>query len=108
MTVTVTNTGKFAGKEAVQLYVSAPADTMDKPVRELKAFAKTRELKPGESQTITLTVADADLASFDQEQNAWKVEGGNYIFQAGASSRDIRASLETEIKPSVIKVNQAL
>ena len=108
MTVTVTNTGKFAGKEAVQLYVSAPADTMDKPVRELKAFAKTRELKPGESQTITLTVADADLASFDQEQNAWKVEGGNYIFQAGASSRDIRASLETEIKPSVIKVSQAL
>ncbi len=108
MAVTVTNTGKFAGKEAVQLYVSAPAGTMDKPVRELKAFAKTRELKPGESQTITLTVADADLASFDESQNAWKVEGGNYIFQAGASSRDIRATLETEIKPSVIKVSQAL
>lgn len=61
----------------------------------LKAFAKTRELQPGESQTIKLTVNNSDLASYDQASNAWVVEAGEYSFFLGASSRDIRATLKT-------------
>lgn len=108
VTVDVKNTGDRAGKEVVELYVSAPAGSLDKPVKELKAFAKTRELKPGESQTITLKVNNSDLASFDQAGNAWVADAGEYSFMLGASSRDIRATLKSELKGSVEKVNPLL
>ena len=108
VTVDVKNTGDRAGKEVVELYVSAPAGSLDKPVKELKAFAKTRELKPGESQTITLKVNNSDLASFDQAGNAWVADAGEYSFLLGASSRDIRATLKSELKGSVEKVNPLL
>ncbi|MBR3388542.1 MAG: glycoside hydrolase family 3 C-terminal domain-containing protein [Bacteroidales bacterium] len=90
--VTLKNTGSVAGKEAVQLYVSAPAGTLDKPVKELKAYAKTKELAPGESQELTLTFPTSELASFDEAASAWKVDAGTYTFQFGASSRDIRCT----------------
>ena len=90
--VTVKNTGSVAGKEAVQLYVSAPAGTLDKPVKELKAYAKTKELAPGETQELTLTFPTSELASFDEAASAWKVDAGTYTFQFGASSRDIRCT----------------
>lgn len=108
VTVDVKNTGDRAGKEVVELYVSAPAGSLDKPVKELKAFAKTRELKPGESQTITLKVNNSDLASFDQAGNEWVADAGEYSFLLGASSRDIRATLKSELKGSVKKVNPLL
>ena len=92
-TVTVKNTGSVEGKEAVQLYVSAPKGSLDKPVQELKAYAKTGSLKPGESQKVTLTFATADLASFDEAKSAWVVDAGTYTFRIGFSSRDIKASL---------------
>jgi beta-glucosidase len=88
--VTVTNTGNFAGKEVVELYLSAPATKLDKPVEELRAFGKTGLLKPGESQTLHFLLTPADLASFDTPSGSWVAEGGQYTVKIGASSADIK------------------
>ena len=89
-TVTVRNTGKVAGREVVQLYLSAPGKTMPKPAIELKGFAKTKALAPGESQTLTFQVTPLDLASFDEASSSWMAEAGTYTVKIGASSEDIR------------------
>ena len=88
--VTVKNTGAAAGKEAVQLYVAAPAGGLAKPAMELRAFAKTRELAPGESETLTMTVEPYGLASFNEATSAWEMAAGEYKALFGASAADIR------------------
>lgn len=99
VTVKVTNTGTSVGKEVVQLYVSAPANpALEKPEKELKAFAKTKELKPGESTVVSLLVKAEDLASYDEKAVAWVTDAGTYQFKIGASSRDIKSVLEAEVK----------
>lgn len=109
ISVDVKNTGKVAGKEVVQLYVAAPeAGQHNKPEKELKAFAKTGELKPGESATVSLKVNAADLASFDETSSSWVVDAGTYNFLVGASSRDIKARLEAEVAASSQKANDIL
>ena len=109
VTVTVKNTGKFEGKEVVELYISAPDNkTANKPAKELKAFAKTRSLKPGESETLTLSVTAPELASFDEAASAWVVAEGEYQFLVGASSQDIKATLTANAKSFQIKVNDVM
>ena len=108
VSVVVKNTGSYAGKEVVQLYVSAPAGSLDKPAQELKAFAKTAELQPGDSQVVTFVVNNEDLASFDEAQSAWVVDAGTYQFHIGASSRDIKATLTADVKGSVKKAHNVL
>ena len=94
-TVKVTNSGSFPGKEVVQLYASAPEGKLDKPVKELKAFAKTAKLAPGESQTLTLSFPASELSSWDE--GGWVLDKGSYRILLGASSADIRAQLTVEI-----------
>lgn len=90
--ITVTNTGQRVGKEVVELYVSAPAGGLEKPARELKAFAKTQELHPGKSQTLTMKLSHYDLASYNEATQAWETAPGKYTIGFGASVEDIRAT----------------
>ena len=94
VTLSVKNTGKVAGKEVVQLYLSAPTATLDKPEQELKAFAKTALLAPGQSQPVILTLTTADLASYYTDRNSWVADAGEYKVNIGTSSREI-AKTET-------------
>jgi len=89
VSVTVTNTGERHGKEVVQLYLGAPANKLEKPRKELKAFSKTRQLAPGDSQRVTLTLQGMDLASFDPGQSAWVAEAGRYLVQLGTDVSNI-------------------
>lgn len=107
--VTVTNTGSLAGKEVVEVYVSAPSGGLEKPSRELKAFGKTKSLAPGESQTLSFTVPAYDLASFNEAASAWQTAAGNYQVLFGASVADIRATGSFQLKkPQSWKVNNVL
>ena len=109
VTVNVKNSGEHDGKEVVQLYVSAPDNkAANKPAKELKAFAKTKLLKPGESETLTMFVKAEDLASFDEEASAWVVADGEYQFLIGASSQDIKATLSANAKAQSRKVNNVM
>ena len=109
VSVTVKNTGNHEGKEVVELYISAPDNkAANKPVKELKAFAKTKQLKPGESETLTLTVKAADLASFDEAASAWVVAEGEYQFLVAASAQDIKATLTANAKASEVKAHDVM
>jgi len=109
ITLNVKNIGNYPGKEVVQLYVSAPnAEKTNKPAKELKAFAKTKELQPGESVTVTLTVKASELASYNEESSSWIVDEGNYAFLLAASSRDIKATLNADVATSAESTNDIL
>ena len=108
VSITVKNTGKVAGKEIAQVYVAAPAGNIEKPSHELKGFAKTRELKPGEKQTLTIQIQKRELASFDEANSQWITEAGQYAFQIGASSRDIRATVNAKLTEYTEKVSNVL
>ncbi|MBQ4147680.1 MAG: glycoside hydrolase family 3 C-terminal domain-containing protein [Prevotella sp.] len=89
--ITVRNTGNMTGKETVQVYVSAPKNKqIEKPAKELKAFAKTRQLKPGEAQDLRIEIDIDDLASWNEDSHEWQTDSGTYTILLGASSSDIR------------------
>ena len=99
LTVEVKNTGKVAGKEVVQVYVSAPGKDMDKPARELKGFAKTRKLNPGESQTVSIAIPYESLASFNEKDSQWQVEAGTYtvmVAKNAADAKPLKATVSEE------------
>lgn len=109
ITVTVKNTGKYSGKEVVQLYASAPDRVnANKPEKELKAFMKTKNLRPGESATVVLTVGTSELASFDEQSSSWIVTPGVYQFQIASSSRDIKMVLDANVASTSAKATDIL
>ena len=108
VSITVKNTGSVAGKEVAQVYVQAPKGRLEKPVQELKGFAKTRSLQPGESQTLTIVIPVRDLASFDEAGSQWLTEAGTYTFRIGASSRDIQATASLKLNEYTEKTSNAL
>jgi beta-glucosidase len=110
VSVDIKNTGDTPGREVVQLYCSAPAVKLNKPSKELKAFTKTRLLKPGETETVSFILDARSLASFDTDTSSWVAEAGEYRVQAGASLGDIRLSAVFHVEKEIVvsKVNRAL
>ena len=85
--VQVTNTGKkYAGKEVVQIYVTLPQTGLEKEYKRLAGFAKTRLLKPEETQTLIVEISQKQLASFCEETHTWIIEKGSYGILIGNSS----------------------
>ncbi|MDY3767781.1 MAG: glycoside hydrolase family 3 C-terminal domain-containing protein, partial [Lachnospiraceae bacterium] len=89
VTATVTNTGDtYSGKEVVEVYFSAPDGELEKPYQELAAYAKTDDLAPGQSQTLTITYKTTEMSSYSEERAAYILEAGDYIVRVGNSSRN--------------------
>lgn len=102
----VKNTGMTAGREVVQLYLSAPQGKLGKPARELAAFGKTKELKPGESEVLLMSFMLSDFASYDDtgkvQRSAYVLEKGTYTFYYGSNVRDCeRLSFTAELEEDV-------
>ena len=108
VSITVKNTGSVSGKEVTQVYVKAPNGNLEKPAQELKAFAKSRELKPGESEVLTMTIPVRMLASFDEANSQWLTEAGTYTFCIGNSSRNIAATATLKLGEYTEKTTNAL
>ena len=97
VSVEVTNAGDYDGAEVVQLYISDPESTIDRPVKELKNFEKVW-LKAGETRTVTFEIDAEDLSYFDAEEHAWVAEPGEYQALIGSSSEDIRSVVSFNLK----------
>jgi beta-glucosidase len=108
VSVTIKNTGKVEGKEVVQLYLSAPSNKLEKPNEELKGFAKTKLLKPGESQTITMVLTAKELASFNTSRTEWVADAGEYKVKIGSSCEKIEQSTAFSLEKEIVveKVNK--
>lgn len=88
--VTVKNTGRYSGREVVQVYATAPEGRLPKPRQELRGYGKTALLSPGASETLKITFATETLASYDESRAAWIMEPGDYLLRVGANSRSTR------------------
>ncbi|NLO33455.1 MAG: beta-glucosidase [Candidatus Hydrogenedentes bacterium] len=110
VSVTVENTGSVAGKEIVQLYLAAPTTQIEKPQQELKGFAKTVLLQPGEREVLHFELDERALASFWSGISAWVADQGSYEVRIGASSQDIRLKASFELAEDIVveKVNDVL
>ena len=107
--VDVKNTGKRAGRNVVELFVAAPnSKKANKPEKELRNYAKTRLLQPGEKETITMKVSAEELASFNEKASAWKTDAGVYTFMICSSANDVEAKATAKVKAWTKKVNNVM
>lgn len=88
--IMVKNVGKIAGREVVQVYVSAPGKDMDKPERELRGFAKTQILQPGSTEMVAINIPYHNLASFNEKDNQWQVESGDYKVMIAKNAAEVK------------------
>lgn len=93
----VTNTGKVTGKEVVQLYIADKVSSVQRPVKELKAFDKI-ELEPGESRRVSFTLTKRDFSYYSKVYDRWLVESGEFEILVGSSSRDIRVNTDLTLE----------
>lgn len=100
--VRVRNSGSLPGREVVQLYVSAPSGGLEKPLRELKGFAKTRVLAPGESEIVEIPVSYYELASWNEKNDRWETAKGTYHFGFGSSADTMMTNTVVKIKHKLI------
>ena len=94
--VTVTNTGKVAGRDVVQIYVGYPSARVERCKKDLRGFAKTRLLKPGESEMVAIRLNARDFAYWDELENGFRTDKGTYEILFAASSAEIRARASVE------------
>ena len=107
--VDVKNTGSRAGRNVVELFVAAPnSKKANKPEKELRNYAKTRLLQPGQIETITMKVTTADLASFNEKASAWKTDAGVYTFMICSSANDVEAKATAKVKAWTKKVHNVM
>lgn len=97
VSVPVTNIGERAGAEIVQLYISDPECSVDRPEKELKGFEKVW-LEPGETKTVSITIDESALCFFDESAHAWVAEPGEFVARVGAASDDIRTTVKFNLK----------
>ena len=107
--VDVKNIGSRAGRNVVELFVAAPnSKKLNKPEKELRNYAKTRLLQPGQTETVTMTVSTEDLASFNEKASAWKTDAGVYTFMICSSANDVEAKTTAKVKAWTKKVNNVM
>jgi len=102
VTVKITNTGKAASKEVVQIYAETPNNAAGRPVRELVAFGKTKNLAPGASETVKLHFNQKDIAWFDNDASAWRLDAGKYNIVCAANVADKGQATQLTIKKAII------
>ena len=100
--VRVSNIGNAAGKEVVQVYYSAPDSVMDQPYQKLAAYAKTKELAPGEEQVLTLTFNTSAMASYNQEKAESVLGHGDYLIRVGNSSRNTKVVAKVNLNQNTV------
>ena len=107
--VDVKNVGSVAGKNVVELFVAAPnSRKANKPAKELRAFAKTALLQPGQSEHVVMTVAGADLASFDAHSSSWITDAGTYRFLVCSSADKVEAQASAKVKAYKRRVSDVM
>ncbi|WP_293235895.1 glycoside hydrolase family 3 C-terminal domain-containing protein [Mycolicibacterium sp.] len=101
--VSIANTGAVPGREVVQVYTALPDSRIQRPPRELKAFASV-DLAAGEARDVVLVIRREDLAYWDVRVDAWVVEGGSYTVDVAASSRDVRTTTHVHVEGDPVVV----
>lgn len=110
--VDVKNTGRYTGKDIVEVYVKAPGKDMDKPERELRGFAKTANLAPGEKETVSIDIPYTSMASFNATDNQWQVEEGEYKVMVAKNAADtkpltvkvaVRGGVTEKVRPCLVE-----
>ena len=103
VSVDIKNTGKVDGKQVAQLYIASPVEGVKKPAVELKAFAKSRNLKPGETETVKMTVSKNDIQYFDTASGSWVLDKGTYKFSIGTDACNLVVSQDVTVNEPVIR-----